>query len=519
MRIIQTCVLSLLLTGFLAFSSNAEESIADPGQPTRVLSLSLQDFIQLVREKNERIRSQQLEWAISRQAVKKEWSIFEPDFIGSCEHQYNRQRNTTEEAASRKLFGMVPTEIYKERSNSYTAAVEGLIPTGGKVRLGYTLQDMSNTLIDARYDDKESEYRTLLAATLTQPLLKNAGIKTTMAGIRVAEADSEMAFQEYRRQMMRVIADAISAYCDLYLAQEKYKVRKDSVRIAERILEDNRERVKTGKMAETEVLEAEAGLALRRSLESAAKQDYISATNRARSFFSSSAAEGEINIEITDRFEIDKLQLDFGGSLKKAFKLRPEYISSRKKAEREDVRLAFARNQRWPQLDLKGSYGLNGLDLSAGSSWDDALDTDFKSWSVGVELRIPLGGGMKGRSELQAARHRKKQALLELKAVEVALADTIDTAVQNVYSAQEQAAHYRKVVDLNKRLLEVELARLDAGKSNSRLVLEKEADLNKAKEAELEALVNYKKAVLGLETAEGSLLLNHNIEVMEVVSP
>jgi outer membrane protein TolC len=71
-------------------------------------------------------------------------------------------------------------------------------------------------------------------------------------------------------------------------------------------------------------------------------------------------------------------------------------------------------------------------------------------------------------------------------------------------------------VDLNERLLEAEAAKVKAGKSNTRLLLEKEENLIRAREAEIDSLLNYKRAVLQLGVAEGSLLISHNIEEMEV---
>ena len=269
-----------------------------------------------------------------------------------------------------------------------------------------------------------------------------------------------------------------------------------SVQIAEKILEDSKVRVRTGKMAETEVLEAEAGVFFRKSLEVQARQDIIAAMNELRTLFSSSAADKKIAIKVADRIEIDQLELSLNSSLKRASKLNPEYVASLRKLEREDVRVAFAKNQRWPQLDLKSSYGLNGLDNSLGDANRDNVDGDFPSWMVGVELRIPIGGGKKSRSELAIAKNRKQQALLEAKTVEVTVVNTIDTAIRNVHSTLEQVIHYGKVARLNKRLLEAEIARLKEGKSNSRLVLEREEALNMAIEDELESRVNLKKAVL-----------------------
>lgn len=100
--------------------------------------------------------------------------------------------------------------------------------------------------------------------------------------------------------------------------------------------------------------------------------------------------------------------------------------------------------------------------------------------------------------------------------VEIALANTMDTAIRAVQSALDQLQQYVNVIDFNERLLDAEIARFRAGKSNSRLVLEKEGNLIKAKEARLDSLLKYKKASLGLELTEGTLLLNHGIEIMEV---
>ena len=180
------------------------------------------------------------------------------------------------------------------------------------------------------------------------------------------------------------------------------------------------------------------------------------------------------------------------------------------------MKLIFAENQAWPQVDLKGSYNMNGLDDRPRSSWNDAWMRDYETWSVGVELRIPLGGDKKARSELEATKQRKRQALLELKAVEVSLANAVDTAVQAVRSMKQQTGHFAGIAQMTRQLMEAEIARFEAGKSNSRLLLEREENLNKAREAYVESLVKYRRALYQLEMAEGTLLVNQGIEVEEV---
>ncbi len=61
----------------------------------------------------------------------------------------------------------------------------------------------------------------------------------------------------------------------------------------------------------------------------------------------------------------------------------------------------------------------------------------------------------------------------------------------------------------------MEWIRLDAGKSDSRIVLGKEESLSSAIFAELESLIRYKRAILTLAMSEGSVLERFGIEVLE----
>ncbi len=476
--------------------------------PSGLVELKLIDFIALVREKNNRIIYQRYEWQISSEAVKRERSIFEPELAASFQVEKNDVPNTTQESMS---LGFISN--FREQNKRYNTSLTWLEPSGGRIGLEYRLSDLRNNL-QAQVIDRE--WKDFLGVTYTHPLLKNRGVGITKAKINIAIKDREMKFQAYRQEMMKIVAVSASAYYELYMAQDKVKMRQESVRIAEKVLNTNHEWVKAGRMPKTEILEAEAGLDIRKSLQSQAKQDLVVAMNTVRSLLLASVTEATTTFVASDKLTIDEENLDFDESLRLAFKLRPEYLSSIRKTEQENIRLAFANNQRRPQLDLKASYGFNGLDVDARDTAYNIYDVadNFVASTIGIEYRMPLGK-RKSTSEFQAARHRKEQALLELKAAEVLLVNNVDTEFKNVQSAREQLLHYGKAVDTKERLLEVEFRRFNAGNSNSRLLLRRENDLNQAREENLKALVNYKRAIVKLEMAEGALLQKFNSEVME----
>lgn len=496
-----------------AESSTGSDVADDPDlaalpSPDVDVSFTIDRFITLVRERNEQLLAQKLEVNISREAVNSAWGKFEPEAVASYQHQEIEKNFSAEDIARAPLFSN--TTDRNDRYNNYNTSVQGLVPTGGTVSLAYALSETSNL-----YTTQGNEFQTDLVAEVTQPLLKNAGIKTTMAEINLAETESNIALQTYRQQMMQVVYDASAAYWDLAFAQEKHQLALDSVKIANEILMDSRERLKLGKMAETDVLEAQAGLATRKSQELAARYDVNSAGNYLRNFISASAVDSDRKVVTQSKLVNEELALDLESSVARALNSRPDYIAALKKMEGADIRVAFTQNQRWPQLDLKGSYGLNGLQDSAGDSFDDATNGNDPFWTVGLEFRVPLGGGKKTRSELAAAKHRKRQALLEAKSLETSVKNAVHTSVGNVESTRQQVANYKEVLELKKRLLDVEMARLKQGKSNSQDVLKKEDEYHQAQNEYLSSIVANNKAILGLELVEGSLLQRFAVEVKE----
>ncbi len=487
-----------------------EHADTDPAAMAPPRKLTLSGLIGLITGRNQQLQSQQAQWGIYQAEADKARAIFEPDFVASAQLEDRSQKNTVEEAVSRQF-----ESIYAERNWDTGVAVEGLLPTGAKLSLGYNYRRLSNTLT-RDLTNQDQEHQMFLGATLTQPLLKNAGIAITRSGIAVAEAEADVAFQEYRRETMRTVGEAAATYWSLFQAQEKQKLREESIEIAEQILKDSRERLRNGKMAQTDVLEARAGVATRRSLQSEARQEHLEATNRLRTLFALAVARDMPPIEAVEKPVSNQALPDYPSVLKKATELRPEYLAAQKRVERSGIKLAYARNQSWPELDLKASYGLNGLDFDSGDAWEQIEDHEHKDWSVGLKLRLPLQGNREGEAEVHKSKLEQKRALLDLKSIEVELANGVDTALHQVASAAEQFDFAKNVVEIHQQLLEAEMARLDAGKSNSRLVLEKEENYRKAQEVALKNMVNLQKALVGLEIAGGTVLTNHGVEIMEV---
>jgi outer membrane protein TolC len=483
---------------------------AQTNSPRASADLTLEVYLKRVVERNESIQTKLLEVEFNRRRLSAEYGAFEPAFFADVSHVSTERENTVEQANNQN------TSIFKERNNIYEGGVETLVPSGARLRLGYTLRELNNNLPTGRFSttpNTNTEYQTFFGLSLAQPLLKGAWRPANLAAIRVAALSSDLAYQDYRRQMMVMISTAIAAYWELYLAQEQLRFFQDSVATADKILRDNRARSEAGRGSELEVMEAQAGLALRRSKLGEAQQKLYESANKVLSLYSATVLEPNRLVRAVDVPQVGEDQFNYLDAMKRARDINPDYLSQQLKAAQEVVRLAYAKNQRMPELSLKASYGLNGLGATPGESWDDIQNQGFPSWSVGAEFRMPLAGDIKARNELRAAYLRCQEAKIGLREVETLIANAIDTALQKVSSARNSVQNYHTVVDFYQNLLDSSLAQLEVGRIESRKILDIEASLLDSRNSAAIARVQYQRAVLELELIQGSILKKHNFDL------
>lgn len=485
-------------------SAGAQEfPIASAGAEAR-WPISLTNYLKAALAQNERIQASLVSYQASNSIARSEWGIFEPNVVGSAERVENRRQNTSQQSVS------LGTQLFDERNNLYSGALESLVPTGARLRLGYSLQDLDNNIQYGKFTN--GEYVTFVGANLVQPLLRNAGPSVTLAGIRVADLSTEIAWQDYRRALSQVMGGAESAYLGLQLAQEQLRALDESVRVAETVLEDFRARAAAGKGSDLDVLQAEADLSSRRVARDDAGQRLVEAQARAASFIATTRFDRRGVLMALARPETPLPPLDLYERLRWMLTYNPEYIAQTKRIEQEGVRLAYARNQRLPQLDLKASYGLNGLGVTPSESWDQAATGDYASWYVGVEVRVPLLGDIRARNELSAAKARQQNALLGLKDLETQLANALSTTLHRIRHDHEAIAETETTVRLNQSLLETELARMEVGRASARHVMEIERDLLIAKINALGTVIRYQQSLIELEVLDGTYLARRNLE-------
>jgi outer membrane protein TolC len=518
----------------LAFTSKMAAA-TDEAAP---VDLKLDDYLQQVMLHNESVQAQMLETEVARHKHQAEGGIFEPTLDTSFTRESNQRTNNTQQAASQNGEG-----YFSERNDLYDTGLESLLPSGGKIRLGYTLSDLGNnvnpfgSIFTSTNKFWAKQYQTFVGATFTQPLLKDGGLTPTLAGLRLSALESDIAFQQFRQQLMLTVFRAEGAYWNLYFSQEQLRFFDQSVAVAQTVLDDSQARLKAGQGAELDVLEAQSALALRNIKRNDALQNYYDAQGSLQSLLGNplpprqyfdvlgrrqlfldtsapprSAGTNAPAFHVVDAPRETAPAVSYADSFEEAFSSNPDYLIEQKKADQERLRLGVAKNQLLPDLNFKAAYGYNGLGSNVDSSWQLAQSQDFPSWSLGVELSVPLGGNIKGRNLYQAAKISLDEAYLRVKSVQTEIASGLSTAIQKSAAWEQSIQSYQTMVHYNEELLQTQLERLKAGRVDGHKVLEVEADLLDARQELANALTQYQRALTQVELVSGTLLKNRRLD-------
>jgi hypothetical protein len=155
-----------------------------------------------VAENNLRVRAERLTLDAARSEARGERGLFEPEFVATFGREANERQNT------RERFLSQAATTFSENNLRGSVALETLLPFGTQVRVGAQTARLDNSL----QTTGNREFESFTGVNVTQPLLKNAGIKTTFAQLRIAAMQSEVVLHDTRRQLTSILSQTELAY-------------------------------------------------------------------------------------------------------------------------------------------------------------------------------------------------------------------------------------------------------------------------------------------------------------------
>lgn len=489
--------------------STSAELQENPSQPPsisqEIISLKLGDCLQMALVNNLDLVIERVNPDIAAQKVRGEQGAFDPNFSAGVAYEDN-----TTPLASQASIAAGGLQEVETQTLSYLSSIEGKIPTGTEYSFSY---DQSRT--DSTFNRFRSEYDTFAGVAVAQPILKDFWLDNQLALVRIARKDHQISRHAFQVKVIDILARVRNAYWDLVFAIEDAKVQKESLRLAEDLLKENRKRVEVGVLSPLEITQAEAGVAQREESVIVSERVIRDQENiLKRLIYSDLSSLVFARIEPVDAPSIQMRPIDTKESIQIGLKGRPELRQQKEEVEKLKLRVKYDANQTLPRIDLEGSYGLNGLKKNPGSSFDDALSDDNPVWTIGATMEVPLWNRTK-KSTYEISQLQKKQTLSKLKQTEQQIIVEVDNACRLVQSNLKRVEATRASRKFAEEALSAEETKLKNGASTSHNVLEFQEELTKARTAEIKSIVDYNKSLNELAKAQGTVLKELGIEIAE----
>ncbi|KPK81056.1 MAG: hypothetical protein AMJ81_10935 [Phycisphaerae bacterium SM23_33] len=456
------------------------------------LALTVREAILLGLENNRALAVERMTTPIRRTFEQQERAVFDP-VVGAA-------------ASTERTKSQAPSGVRSVvDAHSASASVGTFLPTGTTLELAADAEVLDSSLYS---DDLAS---TRLGLTVTQALLRGAGVQVNLASLRQARLDTLASQYELRGFAESLVADVELTYWGHALARRQIEIYANSLKLAEQQLEEIRERIKIGTLAETELAAAQAEVALRN--ENLINARSILSKQDLRLLRLLNPPGRDIwgrEIILRNQPAVPDVKLDdVEEHVKVALRMRPDVNQARLEVQRGDLEVVKTRNGLLPKMDLFIALGKTGYADSFGQSVCD-LDGDAYDVLVGVRFEYPLGNrdaqARHGRAVLS-----RQQSMLAVSNLAQLVEVDVRSACIEVKRTREQITATAATRKFQAEKLRAETEKFRVGRSTSLLVAQAQRDLLASEIAEIQAVVSYLDALVELHRLEGSLLERRGI--------
>jgi outer membrane protein TolC len=528
----------------------AETDIVKQVEPeTPRVALSLREAIEKGLQNGLALDVQRYGPYIANEVLESAWGAYDPQL--NSDYLYS---STDTPVASLLTF---PNSSILERDFRGEASLSGILPftsTGYGVAYGGSRVQTTDPLTLL-----SPELRTSLVFTVTQPLLRNLIWNQPWTMVKTSQVESRAAWEDFRREVMITVEAIEDEYWTLVASEEELRVANKSLESAKALLNQTQTQYDVGVVSKVDVTEAEAGVASREFSVITAKNAYLAAQDKLIDLVYGQGLRPKLEflVDPTDQpLAESKYEVNLDLAVEKAFSERPELAIAHDEVERQQYLVQYAKSQRWPQLDVVGQYGYQGLTgqpskdcvipnftgsfvpgqqgspctnfiplLPPGSVPNSAnlmdANQDFfggrtgLNWSVKGILSIPIGNNT-AYHNLERQELEFRRANTQTKRTEQQIILEVRNAVRNLDSAYEGIGASERARIAAEEQLRAERIRLEHGESTPFEVLLREEQLVSAENQKILALQVYQISAAALDRAQGTILESHSIVIQDV---
>ena len=489
-------------------------SPAPQGSSGPQLPITADEAVRMAIENNLGLQTERLSPQIQSLALARAEGIYAPSLFS------NFQRTSATAP---------PTDFLSIGTDAATSA--GLVTDGGLqqfLKWGGGSYSLSMTGGRSTNNALRTSFSPLLSsnvtARLTQPLLRNFRIDNNRAQVLQSRNQLDISELQLAARITQTSRNVRTAYYDLVGALGSLDVARQSLELSRQSLQQNERRVEVGAMAQIDIIEAQAEVAQREEAVIIQEANIRAAQDNLRQLVLNPARPDFWVTELvpTDRPDIAPQAVDIDAAVTNALQNRTDLQQTRKQLESTDIDIRLAQNQRLPQVNLDARYGVRGIGGTqqdwvngpdglpiVGSttqrSFNDVLRdvyrNEFKDWGLTLSINYPLGTSV-ADAALAQSRVQRQRETLTLREQEMAITAQVRDAGRQVNTTQQRVDATRKAREFAERRLEAENKRVTVGLATTFQLFQAQRDLDSAKQRELQALIDYNRALVNFEAVQ-----------------
>jgi outer membrane protein TolC len=375
-------------------------------------------------------------------------------------------------------------------------------PTGTTVEGGVTY--------DRSYSDRTPDQHDVRGfVSLTQALLRGRGTAVNMARVDQAHLEQQVSEEELRGFVLALVAETERASWDLVQATQQIAIFEGSLKVAGQQLAEGEARVQVGAVAETELVAMRAEVAARKQalIGARARHDRLR-MDLLRLTDAGGAWGREVTVEDDPRIAPVPLE-PVEDHVVLGVKSRPEIAEARLRLEQGRLEIVRTKNGMLPVLDFFVAYGKTGFSNSFGGAVE-SLDEPTYDLSFGLAFERPFGN-REPKALYERAQLSAEQERLSIENLTQLVEWDVQVAYVEVRRAEQQIDASAATVALQQEVARVEEEKFRVGKSTGLLVAQAQRDLLVSQITHLDALIDYRKALIALYRMDGSLLERRGI--------
>ena len=478
---------------------SALESILNGLQGT---PLPLQQAVEHALKNATSVRKAEAAYLAAGGSVRREAGFFDPQLFFNVNYQDQKQPTAS-------FFAGAP--ILATQQTTSRTGLRMNLPIGTELQL--TLNTVRlNT--NSQFASLNPEYDAFGSLSLRQPLLGGFAASARKQLTR-SEEELEAEKARYDQQVLAVSSDVERTYWDLYTAERDYAVQKLTRDRAGAFLKETELRAQAGLVGPNQVANARTFLAEQQLLFLERDEQLDRQSDQLGSLIGVRPEAG------MPRFiTVDSPPSDFPADSVDVLVERALGNNLDLQAAQHDVEAArsLAKAAGWealPSVNLVGSLGGSGLSGTAqdvifgndtlrttrGGSFSDALTQagkrEFPSWSIGVEVSIPIGfrSGLGEKDRLEAQAVNAQQRYIEKSRM---LEDQVRGAYRELSHGKQRLEAGRNGVDAAQEQVRIGLIEFHNGRSTAFELVRLGADFAVAQQRYSAALVRTAKAAATL---------------------